>query len=246
RADAAAEVAAAREQVAAADARAEQRANERAAGRARAEEAVQRLRAEVEQVRADAAAEVAAARGWATGEVAAVRDASEAEMARAHAAADDAIRQAQAAEARTASPQLLSIPVPPWEIRGETLHIENALNALQQIDHVLEVGMADDIDYIALDVGLIHSLVRIVQEHAMHLSNESRELPLSSTSQPQVDAGATYAEAADGAFRAFLERIDTVAQWRRSRDQSPDAEIVEAVAAMLADPWVQDVRSLGR
>ena len=71
------------------------------------------------------------------------------------------------------------------------------LNALQQIDHVLEVGMADDIDYhIPLDVDLIQSLVRIVQEHAMHLSNESRELPPSSTSQPQVDAVATYAEAA--------------------------------------------------
>jgi hypothetical protein len=138
----------------------------------------------------------------------------------------------------------LSIPVPPWEIRGETLHIENALNALQQIDHVLEVGMADDIDYhIPLDVDLIQSLVRIVQEHAMHLSNESRELPPSSTSQPQVDAGATYVEAAAGAFRTFLQRIDTVAQWRRRSDRSPDAEIVEAVAAMLADPWVAHMLS---
>jgi colicin import membrane protein len=247
RADAAAQISPGLEQVGAAEARAEQRTTERTAERAVHEQALQQLRGELEQVRADAAAEVAAARGWATGEAAAVRDAAEAEMARAHAAADDAIRQAQAAEARAASPQLLSIPVPPWEIRGETLHIENALNALQQIDHVLEVGMADDIDYhIPFDVDLIHSLVRIVQEHAMHLSNESRELPLSSTSQPLVDAGATYAEAAAGAFRAFLERIETVAQWRRSPDRSPDAEIVEAVAAMLADPWVQDVRSLGR
>ena len=68
-----------------------------------------------------------------------MREAADAEVARAYAAADDAIRQAQAQAARTVSMQPLSIPVPPFEFRSETGHIENALNALHQIDYVLEV-----------------------------------------------------------------------------------------------------------
>lgn len=246
RADAAAEVAAAREQVAAAEARAEQRAAERASERADAEEAVQRLRAEVEQARAYAAAEVAAAHGWATGEVAVVRDAAGAEVARARAEADHATRQAQAAAARTASTQLLSIPIPPLEVRPQTRRIENALNALHQIDYVLEVGMAEDVEsHIPLDVDLVRSLVWTVQEHAMYLSDEPRNVPAGYTTPSQGDAAASYAEAAAGAFRAFLQRIDAVAGRLGSRDRSPDAEIVEAVTAMLADPWVQDFRNRG-
>lgn len=247
RADAAAEVAAAREQVIAAEARADQRAGERAAERGQAEEAIQRLRGEVDRTRADAAAEVAAARGWASGEVAAARDAAEAEIARARTAADEAGRRADFAEARAASRQLLSIPVPPLEIRTQTLHIENALNALQHIDHVLEVGMADDRESdIPVDVELIDRLVRIVQEHAMYLSNDIREgsSPDSAT-QPQADAAETYSAAAAAAFRALLQRIDDVSQRLRSRDRSPDVEIVDSITAMLADPWVQDVRSHG-
>jgi colicin import membrane protein len=242
RADAAAEVAAAREQVLAAETRAEQRTAERAAEREHAEEAMQRPRGELEQARADAAADVAATRGWANGEVDAARDAADAQIARARAAADDAIRQAQAADARAASTQLLSIPIPPLEIRAQTLHIENALNALQHIDHVLEVGMADDFEsQTPPDAELIHSLVRIVQDHAMYLSNESRNAHRSS----QVDAAATYAQAAAAAFCAFLQRIEAVARRLHSRDRRPDAEIIEAVTAMLADPWVEDIRSLG-
>jgi colicin import membrane protein len=202
------------------------------------------LRGELEQVRADARAEVAAVRGWAAGEVAAVREAADAEVARAYAAADGATRRAQAAEARAASPQLLSIPVPPLGIRSQTRHIENALNALQQIDHVLEVGMADDADSDeAPDVELMHSLVWIVQEHAMYLSNASRNEPPNYISGSGADGAAGYAEAAAGAFRAFLRRISIVAERLRGRVRGPDAEIVDVVTAMLADPWVAHVLS---
>jgi hypothetical protein len=242
RADAAAEIVAAREQVIAAEARAEQRTTERTAERETHEQELQRSRAELEQVRADAASEVAAVRGWAAGEVAAVREAADAEVRRAHAAADGATRRAQVAEARAASPQLLSIPVPPFGIRSQTRHIENALNALQQIDHVLEVGMADDGDSDAAgDVELMRSLVWVVQEHAVYLSNESRDEPQNYSGGSAADVAAQYAEAAARAFRAFLRRVGVAAERLRGRVRGPDAEIVNVVTAMLSDPWVADV-----
>jgi hypothetical protein len=235
RADADAEVAAAKERAAAAEARAEQRAAERTTAAEAAAHAAQRLRGELERVRADAAAEVAASRGWAAGEAAAARDAADAEVARAHAAADEAMRRARARAART-----LSMPVPPFESRSETAHIESALNALHQIDYMLEVGMADDGDPdIPLDVDLVHTLVRAVQQHAVYLCNESRSATTSH------DATAVYREAAEDAFRAFLQRIETVARRLGGRNRSPDAEVVNVVTAMLADPWVQRVRNLG-
>ncbi|CQD22851.1 hypothetical protein BN1232_05760 [Mycobacterium lentiflavum] len=241
RADAAAEVAAAREQVIAAEARAAQRSEERIAERARAEEEMQRLRGEIEQAHADAAAEIAGARGWASGEIAAAREAAQAEIARAHAAAEDAIRQAQAAQARSAPQHLLSIPMPPLQIRHQTLHIEHALNALQQIDQVLEVGMSADVgSNIPLDITLMYNLVQIVQEHAVYLSNEP-----DIRSDTSDDPAASYAQAAAAAFRMLLDRIDVVAGGLRSRDQSPEVDIVNAVSAMLADPWVVHVRSVG-
>jgi colicin import membrane protein len=204
RAHADAEIAVAREQVIAAEARAEQRTTERTDERTTHEQELQQLRGELEQVRADAGAEVAAVRGWAAGEVAAVREAADAEVARAYAAADGATRRAQAVEARAASPQLLSIPVPPLGIRSQTRHIENALNALQQIDHVLEVGMADDADSDeAPDVELMHSLVWIVQEHAMYLSNASRNEPPNYINGSGADGAAGYAEAAAAHFARF-------------------------------------------
>ncbi len=244
RADAEAVIAAARERATAAEARAQQRAAERTAASEAAEQAAQQLRGEIARVRADADAEVAASRGWAAGEAAAVREAADAEVVRAYAAADDAVRQAQAEAARTNSMQPLSIPVPPLEFRSETGHIENALNALHQIDYVLEVGIATGGDPdIPVDIALMQTLVSAVREHAMYLSNESRS-GTTSVGQPPRDAAAAYAEVAVEAFRAFLQRIETVVQRLRGRNLGADAEIVDVVTSMLADPWVQRVLRL--
>jgi len=183
-------------------------------------------------------------RGWAAADVARVREAADAEVARAHAAQGEAIGRAQAAEARAASPQLLTIPVPPLGIRSQTRHIENAINALQQIDHVLEVGMADHGESeVTLDVELMRSLVWIVQEHAIYLSNESLDEPERFMGDPAAEAAAGYAAAAADAFRRFLWRIRIVSERLRSRDRVRDVEIVDVVTAMLADPWVADMLS---
>jgi colicin import membrane protein len=237
RADAEAEVTAARERAAAAETRAEQRADERTAASEAAERAAGQLRGELVRVRADADAEIAASRGWAAGEAAAVREAADAEVARAYAAADDAIRQAQARAART-----LSMPVPPFEFRSQTAHIENALNALHQIDYVLEVGMADDGDSdIPLDVDLMQTLAQVVAEHAMYLCNESQSAA-GNEGQPPRNAAVLYAAAAAEAFRAFLARIETVALRLQGRSLGSDVQIVSVVNGMLADPWVQRAR----
>ncbi|HXR43150.1 MAG TPA: hypothetical protein VN738_12140, partial [Acidothermaceae bacterium] len=228
RADAAAEVAEAREQVAGAEARAEQRSAERAAERAAHEDALQRMRVDVEQARAYAEAEVAAALGWAAGDSAAARKAADTEIARARATAEDAIRRAQA----TAAAQFLSIPVAPLGVRVRMRQIENLLIAMHQIDYVLEVGMAEEVSsHMPLDIDLVRSAVQTVHETAFDFTAASR-----------VDAAARYTEAAGAAFRAFLERIDTVVQQVRPRAGTPAAVIVDAVVAMLADPRVVAVR----
>ncbi len=244
RADAEAVIAAARERATAADARAKQRAAERTAASEAAEAAAQQLRGELARVRADADAEIAASRGWAAGEAAAAREAADADVARAYAAAGDAIQEAQAQVVRTLSMQPLSIPVPPLEFRSQTAHIENALNALHQIDYVLEVGMADGGDPdIPIDIDLMQTLAGAVREHAMSLSDESQSAT-GSMSPPPRDVVAAYAAAATEAFRAFLQRIETVVRRLGGRTLGPDTEILNVVSAMLADPWVQRARRL--
>jgi colicin import membrane protein len=259
-ADAEAARTAAKEQVRAAEARAEQRVAERATERAAGEEAVARVRGESEQVRADAAAEVAAARGQAKAEVAAARQAAEAEidLARqaaqaeidnAHAYAEDVVRQAQADVARATSAatssRLLTIPIPPAEVRaGEQIRpIESAVDALYQIDYVLEIAMAEEISsQPPPDVEFMRNLTWTVQERAKDLSPEFAQSPVQFTDQSQMEAAASYLDAAGSAFRACLQRIEGAAQRLGGRNRSPDAEIVEMVMAMLADPWVQAVR----
>ena len=244
RADAEAVVAAARERAAAADKRAQQRTAERVAASEAAEQAAQQLRGEMAKVRADAEAEIAASRGWAAGEAAAVREAADAEVARAYAAAGDAIQDAQAQFARNMALQPLSIPVPPVELRSETGHIENALNALHQIDYVLEVEMVSGRGpEMPIDIGLIQTLVSAVRDHAMYLSDQSRSATGGINSPPR-GAAAVYAEAAEEAFRGLLQRIEKVVRQLAGRNLGPDAEVVDVVTAMLADPWVQRVRNV--
>jgi hypothetical protein len=88
-----------------------------------------------------------------------------------------------------------------------------------------------------------HSLVWIVQEHAVFLSNESREGPGRFMGDWGAEAAAVYAAAASDAFRRFLWRIRIVTERLRGRDRAPDVEIVDVVTAMLADPWVAHMLS---
>jgi hypothetical protein len=233
-----------------------------AGGQAKAEVAAARQAAEadVAAARQAAEAEVAAARQAAEAEVAAARQAAEAEidLARqgaqaeidnAHAYAEDAVRQAQTEVARATamatSSRLLTIPIPPAEVRaGEQIRpIESAVDALYQIDYVLEIVMAEeDSSQPPPDVEFMRNLTWTVQERAKDLSPEFAHSPVQFTDQAQMEAAAIYLDAAGGAFRACLQRIEGAAQRIGGRNRSTDAEIIEMVMVMLADPWVQAVR----
>jgi hypothetical protein len=248
RAGAAADVAAAEEKVRAAEARAVERSEERTTERATGEEAVARVRGELKKVRADAAAEVAAARGKATGDVAAAREAAEAEVAAAREAAEAEVTAArQAAEAEIASwqahaadmerwaraavsTQLLTIPVPPLEVRNHIGSVETTVDALYQIDYVLEVGLAEDVEsHFVPDLDFTRNLTWKVREQAKDLTR------VLASDQTQEETAAGYAEAAGDAYRALLQRIDAAVQGLGSRFHSPDADIIAAVTAMLTD-----------
>jgi colicin import membrane protein len=219
RSDAAAEVAAARGKA----------SGEVAAGRQAAD-------ADVAAARQAAEAEVAAARQAADAEVAAARQAAEAEVAHWQAHAEDMERWAQAEVSAVASTRLLTIPIPPMEVRARIGSIESALDALYQIDYVLEVGLADEVEsQFPPDLELTRNLAWRVQEQAKDLADELASLSTRYVDQPQVDAAAGYAEAATGAHRAFLQRIDVAVRRLGRRFQSPDAEIVGAVTTMLDD-----------
>ena len=57
----------------------------------------------------------------------------------------DRIR-AQAQTAQASAARGLTIPIPGWEVRPATRLIENALTALHQINYILEVGMAEEVE----------------------------------------------------------------------------------------------------
>ena len=228
RADSAAEVAAARERVRAAEERAEQRMAERAADRAAAEEAAARLRAEVNRVRADAAAEIAAARGQARAEV---------DNARRY--AEDTLRQAREVAAATPTPAsgLLTIPIAPVQVRPQIGPIEAAVDALYRIDYLLETGLAPEQP--PVDINHLRSLTQTVQEHARKLASELENLPRRFANQTDVDAAASYANAAGSAYTVLLQRIEQATERLRSRNVDQAVEIAEAISTMVADPWIR-------
>jgi hypothetical protein len=201
------------------------------------------VRRELEKVRSDAAAEVAAARGKASGDVAAAKEAADAEIAAAReAAAAEVAAAREAAETEVArwqahaadmerwaraqvATQLLTIPIPPMEVRNHIGSVETTIDALYQIDYVLEVGLADDAaSQFVPDLEFTRSLAWKVQEQAKQVSGDLANLPT-----------ADYAEAARDAYRALLQRIDAALQALGRRFHSPDAEIIAAVTAMLDD-----------
>jgi colicin import membrane protein len=250
--------AAAREQASAAQERAEQGMPERAAERAAGQQSLEELRAQLDQVRADTAAAIKADHEQTAQAMTAVQQdmqrriarvradaeqrVDEAVQARARAEADAESLRAQAEAARVGAAQLLTMPVPPWEVRPETRHIENALGALYQIDYALEVGMAEEVAaQIPLDAQLMRKLVQKVQGQAKALPQEFGDLPAKFSTDSEVRAAVSYADAAAGACRAFLCRIGVAAEQLSHRENIPDADVVAAVIGLLADPQVQNL-----
>ncbi|MBS4730616.1 hypothetical protein MSM1_20615 [Mycobacterium sp. SM1] len=239
RADADAEVAAAREQ---------------AKGQtAAAQQAIAQMRAELDRVRAEAAGEVTGARELARRETEAAQHAvaqMQAEIARLRTEAATEVaaarEQARSADgdrlsAQSASPQLLSIPIPPVGLRAHTGHIEDALSAVRELDYVLEASLADDAAAPGLiDVELVGGLVATVQEQAGDLSQELRGLPSRYSARWQMQAASDYAGAAATAYGAVLQRIADATEQLSYRDDSAIAAVVEMVTAMLDEhPWRQ-------
>ena len=90
---------------------------------------------------------------------------------------------------------------------------------------MLEVGLAEDMEsQFVPDVEFTRGLTWKVQEQAKDLTRELADL-----------SAAGYAEAASDAYRALLQRIDAALQALGRRFHSPDADIIAAVTAMLAD-----------
>jgi hypothetical protein len=226
RSDAAAEVAAARGQA----------SGDVAAARAAAEADVTAAReaaeAEVAAAREAAAAEVAAAQQAAATEVAAAQQAAATEIAHWQAHSEDMERWARA----EVSTQMLTIPIPPLDVRSRIGAVESTIDALYQIDYVLEVGLAEDVEsQFVPDLEFTRNLVWKVQQQAKDLTSELANLSSRYADASQIQAAGGYAEAATDAYRAFLQRIDTAIQRLGSRFHSPDAEIIAAVTTMLTD-----------
>jgi colicin import membrane protein len=85
------------------------------------------------------------------------------------------------------------------------------------------------------DLDFTRNLALKVQEQARDLTAELANLPSRYTEAPQVEVATGYARAASDAYRALLQRIDDALQRIGSRFHSPDAEIIAAVTAMLAE-----------
>lgn len=212
-------------------ARTEQRADERAADRAAAEETIQQLRGHNEQIRANSPPKS--------------RQPAGGQAARLPLCATPQMPKSREHGPRPTTPSARHKPLQraprrrgccrfrsrPWRFAPKPAVSKMRSTHCTRSTTWLEVGMAEQVQSdIPLDIELIGSLAWTVQEHARYLTEESRSAPAGYTD----DAAATYAAAADDAFGAFLARIDTVTEQLGTRDRSPDAEIVEAVTAMLA------------
>jgi hypothetical protein len=129
-----------------------------------------------------------------------------------------------------------TIPVPPPKVRAHIWSVESTIDMLYQIDHLLEVVLADDVEspFVA-DLDFARNLTGKVREQAKDLTHELAVLSSRYSDQSQVQAANGYAEAARDAYRALLQRIDDALERVGKRFHSPDAEILAAITAMLED-----------
>ncbi|PBJ59770.1 hypothetical protein BB737_27800, partial [Mycobacterium avium subsp. hominissuis] len=220
-------------EVAAARGRAEgEAATARAAearARAEADDAIARMREEIEQVRAETAAQVAAAHEQTEQAVAALR-AAQAEAAQAHADAE----QARLVDAAGGS-QLLSVPVPAAALRGDTDAIEDALAGARDLDYALEVALSGYGQ--PVDADRVRALAQTVQRQAAELSEQLQALSGRYREGWRVQAAHTYVAAATRAYGGLLARI-AAAVAQLAQEPYADAALIAAVTTMLdAHPW---------
>jgi colicin import membrane protein len=103
----------------------------------------------------------------------------------------------------------------------------------------LVVRRTDDVESRSgVDVEVVRSLVRTVQEQARDMAQELRDLPSRYSAQWQVDAAAGYATSAANAYGAFLQRIAAATEQLARREENTDAEVIKSVTTMLGErPW---------
>jgi hypothetical protein len=230
RAQADAEVAAAREQAEGAT--------------AAAHAAVTDMRAEVERVRAEAAGDVAAAREQANAETAAAhQEVTELRTLLARVRID-AASEVSAARQQAAEPdpqisrQLMSIPLPPAGLRVHTGQIDAVLATVLQLDETVEAGVTNQSSGEPIDVALVRRLVSTVQDQADDLSSELQELPSRCTTRWQAQVAEKYADAVAAAYASILQRVADAAQQLSYRGDDNSVEAGELITLMIENhPW---------
>jgi hypothetical protein len=158
---------------------------------------------------------------------------------RAEAAADELRAEAEIKE--RSSGQSLAIPIASPEIRPAARRIENALTVLHQIDYLVEVAMAEEVEAERpVDPDTVRNLARMAQLQLAGLTREFSELPARFVNHDAQAAAATsYAHAAAGACRAILLRIAATAEHLQNQDR--ETEALAAVIDMLYEPEVQQL-----
>ena len=99
----------------------------------------------------------------------------------------------------------------------------------------LVVRRTDDVESRSgVDVEVVRSLVRTVQEQARDLSQELRDLPSRYSAQWQVDAAAGYPRPLPTPTALFCSRAAATEQLAR-REENTDAEVIKSVTTMLGE-----------
>lgn len=133
------------------------------------------------------------------------------------------------------------IPIASVTVRPQIGSLESVLDALYRIDYLLENSMA--VSSPPLDVEDVRGLTRTVQEGAKVLSTELAELPSRFIEHADVEASASYANAAGAAYSGLLQRIEDAAWQLMGRNADSDEAVVAAVSTMVRDPWVHGLRA---
>jgi hypothetical protein len=158
---------------------------------------------------------------------------------RAEATADELRAEAEIRE--QSSGQSLAIPIASTEIRTTARRIENALTVLHQIDYLVEVGMAQEVDAERpVDPDTVRNLARMAQLQLAGLTDEFSSLPARFVNDDDQSAAASqYVQAAAGACRSLLLRIAATAEQLQNEDR--ETEALAAVIDMLYEPEVQQL-----
>lgn len=152
-------------------------------------------------------------------------------LASLHAAQSEARARAQAANVpdRPAG-QLLSLPIPAAEIRGQAGHVEDVLASARDLDLALERALGSDAT--PLDADTVGALLATVQHQADDFSERLRGLATQGT-----DAARDYVDAATRAYGGLLARVAAATQ-QLAREDHADSAVIEQVTAMLdTHPW---------